>query len=69
VWANAPGRHAKVIMAFTQEVKRNMVYRKYNKETINNITHYHHKKMLGNLHITVRKIENLREYQGKCNMF
>ncbi len=52
-----------------QEIKRNIIYRRFIKETTNNAKRCDRMRLLGHLLITVRKMHSLRKYQGKSTMF
>ncbi len=53
---------ARGIMALIQEIKRNVGYRRYKRETTNSAIHCNRIRLLGHLIIIVRKLENLRKY-------
>jgi hypothetical protein len=64
--AMQPGR---CNMALIQEIKRNIVYRRYTRETTNRAIHCNCARLLAHPLITVKKLESLRKYQGKNNTF
>ncbi len=57
VWAGAPCSQARAIIAVIQEVKRNIVHRRYKRETTNNVIHCNCTRLRGYVFITVRKME------------
>jgi hypothetical protein len=57
-------------MILIQEVKRNIVLRRFKKETTGSgVTTFGRRRLLAHLSITVRKIRDLRRYQGKNKSF
>ena len=66
-----PGKYCKIIMIVIQEIKRNIIFRRYQRETANagGVTIYPRERLLAHLSITIRKIFNLRKYCGKSNTF
>jgi hypothetical protein len=61
-----PNAYVKSITVLIQEIKRNIVFRRYKRETGNNaIIRYDRNRLLGHILITVRKLISLRKYQGK----
>ena len=63
---NLPNAYVKSITVLIQEIKRNIVFRRYKRETGNNaIIRYDRNRLLGHILITVRKLISLRKYQGK----
>ena len=69
VWRGAPCSQAGAIMALIQEIKRNIVFRRFKRETTNSAIRCDRARLLGHLLITVRKLESLRKYQGKNHEF
>ena len=52
-----PNSYAKPITVLIQEIKRNIVFRRYKRETGNNaIIRYDRNRLLGHILITVRKL-------------
>jgi hypothetical protein len=65
-----PAEYSKNIMILIQEVKRNIVLRRFKRETSDlGVTTFGRRRLLAHLSITVRKIRDLRRYQGKDNSF
>jgi len=53
-----------------QEIKRNMILRRYKRETSNGIIiHYGRSRLLAHLLLIIQKITSLRKYQGKNTLF
>jgi hypothetical protein len=69
VWTGAPSPYAKATMILIQEIKRDIVYRRYKRETTNVVVRCSRIRMLGHLLADVRKLECLWTYQGKNNTF
>ena len=69
VWRGAPCSQTGAIMALIQEIKRNIVFRRFKRETTNSAIRCDRARLLGHLLITVRKLESLRKYQGKNHEF
>jgi hypothetical protein len=70
VTTGVPSKHVKDIMILIQEIKRNIVYRRFKRETSNvGVTTFGRHRLLAHLSITVQKIQSLRKYQGKTNTF
>jgi fructose 1,6-bisphosphatase len=69
IWMGAPCSRMGAIMALIQEVKRNIVYRRYTRETTKRAINCNCARLLARLLTTVKKLEILRRYQGKNNTF
>jgi hypothetical protein len=70
VTVGMPAEYSKNIMILIQEVKRNIVLRRFKRETSDlGVTTFGRRRLLAHLSITVRKIRDLRRYQGKDNSF
>jgi hypothetical protein len=58
------------VMVLIQEIKRNIIYSRFRKETDGlGITTFDRPRLLVHLTITVQKICNLRKYQGQTHNF
>jgi hypothetical protein len=60
---------AKATMTLIQEVKRNIIYRRYKRETTNVVIRCSCTRMLGHLLTAAKKLEGLWTYQGKNKNF
>jgi hypothetical protein len=70
VTTGLPAKHIKNIMILIQEVKRNIVLRRFKRETSDSgVTTFGRRRLLAHLSIIFRKIRDLRRYQGKANSF
>jgi hypothetical protein len=69
IWMGAQCGRANAIMALIQEIKGNIVYRRYTRETTNRAIHCNRARLQVHLLITVKKLESLRNYQGKNRTF
>jgi hypothetical protein len=69
VWAGAPDPCARAIMTLIQEVKRNITFRRYKRETTNIIVRCSRTRMLGHLLAATKKLDSLWTYQGKNSVF
>jgi hypothetical protein len=70
VTTGVPSKHVKDIMILIQEIKRNIVYRRFKRETLNvGVMTFGRHRPLAHLSITVQKIQSLRKHQGKTNTF
>jgi hypothetical protein len=70
VTTGMPCEYMKNIMILIQEVKRNIVLRRFKWETSDSgVTTFGRRRLLAHLSIIVRKIRDLRIYQGKNNSF
>jgi hypothetical protein len=64
------GKYAGDVMVLIQEIKRNIIYRRFRRETDGvGITTFNRHRSLAHLSITVQKICNFRKYQGKTFNF
>jgi hypothetical protein len=67
---NMPEKFTRDIAILIQEIKRNITYRRFRRETDGvGITTFNRMRLLAHLSITVQKICNLRKYQGKSHTF
>jgi hypothetical protein len=67
---NVPAKYTRDVMILIQEIKRNIIYRRFRRETNGvGITIFDRLRLLAHLSITVQKICNLRKYQGKTHTF
>jgi hypothetical protein len=67
---NVPIKYRKPIMETIQEIKRNMVFRRYKRETSNGgIINYGRERLLAHLLLTIEKLLSLRRYQGRNALF
>ncbi len=65
-----PRKYMKPIMVIIQEIKRNIIFRRYKRETTNGgIINYREERMLAHLLLIVQKLNCLRKYQGKNCVF
>ena len=64
---NIPRKLASTVMPLIQEIKRNIVFRRYKRETTAYIPHYSRNRIAGHLLITIQKLISLKKYQGKCS--
>jgi hypothetical protein len=66
-----PSKYCKIIMIVIQEIKRNIVYRRYQRETASTggAILYPTERLAAHLTITLQKIFSLRKYQGKSTTF
>jgi hypothetical protein len=66
-----PNKYCKIIMIVIQEIKRNIVYRRYQRETASTggAILYPTERLAAHLTITLQKIFSLRKYQGKSTTF
>ncbi len=66
-----PSKYCKIIMIVIQEIKRSIVYRRYQRETASagRVVVYSSEKIAAHLTITLQIILNLRRYQGKSTAF
>ena len=62
---NIPTRHSKQILELVQEVKRNIVYRRFLRCTTGNALRYNNTRILAHLINIMEKIKTLRQYQSK----
>jgi hypothetical protein len=67
---SVPAKYTGDVMVLIQEIKRNIIYRRFRRETDGvGITTFDRPRLLAHLSITVQKIRNLRKYQGKAHNF
>jgi hypothetical protein len=66
-----PSKYCKIIMIVIQEIKRSIVYRRYQRETASTggAIIYSTERLAAHLTITLQKIFSLRKYQGKSTAF
>jgi hypothetical protein len=70
VTAGLPNKNVKNIMILIQEIKRNIVLRRFKREsTDTGVTIFGRRRLYAHLSIIVEKIRSLRKYQGKSNSF
>jgi hypothetical protein len=70
VTSGIPAKYSKDIMILIQEVKRNIVLRRYKRETMDiGVTAFGRNRLYAHLAIVNGKIRSLRKYQGKRNNF
>jgi hypothetical protein len=70
VTAGLPNKNVKNIMILIQEIKRNIVLRRFKREsTDTGVTIIGRRRLYAHLSIIVEKIRSLRKYQGKSNSF
>jgi hypothetical protein len=70
IGTGVPNKYIKPIMVIIQEMKRNMILRRFKRETNNGvIINYNQDRLPAHLPLTVQKIQDLREYQGKKHEF
>jgi hypothetical protein len=65
IWIGAPCSRAGAIMALIQEIKRNIVYRRYTRETTNRAIRCNCARLLAHLLITVKKTRKSKEIPGQ----
>jgi hypothetical protein len=67
---NVPSKYKKFIMEIIQEIKRNMIFRRYKRETGNGANiEYRRERLIAHLMLTTQKLASLRQYQGRNTMF
>ncbi len=67
---NVPSKYKKFIMETIQEIKRNMIFRRYKRETGNGANiEYRRERLIAHLMLTTQKLASLRQYQGRNTMF
>jgi hypothetical protein len=65
VTTGVPSKYFKDIIILIQKIKRNIVYRRFKRETSNvGVTTFGRHRLLAHLSITVQKIPSLRKYQS-----
>jgi hypothetical protein len=70
ITTNMPAKYTRDVMILIQEIKRNITYRRFRRETSGvGITTFNRMRLLAHLSITIQKICNLRKYQGKSHTF
>jgi hypothetical protein len=70
ITTNVPTKYARDVAVIIQEIKRNITYRRFRRETSGvGITTFNRMRLLAHLSITIQKICNLRKYQGKSHTF
>jgi hypothetical protein len=70
VTSGIPAKYCKDIMILIQEVKRNIVLRRFKRETTDiGTTSFGRNRLYAHLAIVNEKIRSLRKYQGKRNNF
>ena len=65
--APIPKQHEKQIMELLQEIKRNIIYRRYVRCTNARGIFYNRIRILGHILNVLEKLRALRSYQGKAN--
>ncbi len=70
VSAGVPSKYIKDIMILIQDIKINIMFRRFKRETSDvGVTTFERHRLLAHLSITVQKIRGRRKYQGKTNSF
>jgi hypothetical protein len=70
VTSGIPAKYSKDIMILIQEIKRNIVLRRFKRETTDTgVTVFGRRRLYAHLSIVIEKIRSLRKYQGKNNNF